>query len=102
MKSGPISASRSGLLDLVEHLVRIGRDLRSFRHPFVPDDAASVEDEHGPSRDPFETDPAESFVLHPVTPAHGPVPTPHHRIIEMILFLEHPVAVMALRPAPDH
>src|SRR5207237_8977963 len=96
------AAARRWLLDFVVDLYRMGREPRIFRHSLVPEDAASVEDEHGAFRDPFETDASASVVLHPIGPAHGPVPIAQERIIEMFLFLEDPVAVMAVRADPEH
>src|SRR2546423_15401343 len=101
-KASGTSASPGELLYFVQDFLRVGRDLRIFRHPLVPDDAASVQDEHGPLCDPFEPDAAKAVVLNPVGPADRSVPIAQERIVETILFLEDPVTVMAVRADPEH
>src|SRR2546428_5286490 len=101
-RSSRTSASRGELLDLVQDFLRIRRDLRIFRHPLVPDDAAPVQDEHGPLRDPFQADAAKAVVLNPVGPADRSVPIAQERIVEMILFLEYPGTGVAVRADSEH
>jgi len=50
----------------------------------------------------LQAEATEPVVLHAIRFAHAPVPVAQQRIVDPILFLEHPVTVVAVRADPEH
>src|SRR5881397_1640238 len=101
-RSRRISGSRHVLLDFLEDSVVVRRDFRIFRDPLVPNDPVGIQQEHGALRHALQTKRSEALVEHPVRRADGLVPIAEQRIVEAVLLLEDPMAVVAVRTDPEH
>src|SRR2546426_3362059 len=99
-RSGRTSGSRHVLLDFLEDSLVIRRDFRIFRDPLVPDDPIGIQHEHGSLRHAVEAERSEALVEHPIRGADRLVPIAEQRIVEAVLFLEDPMAVVAVRTDP--
>src|SRR5438445_4040397 len=77
-------------------------DLWILRDPFVPDEPVRVEHEDRPFCHALQAETSEPIVEHPVRLADLLVPVAEQRVVEMVLFLEDAMAVVAVRADAEH
>ena len=76
-------------------------NFRVFRDPSISDNPIAIEDEDGSLRYALEAEVAELVVLHSVRLRHRLVPIAQQRLVDPVLLLEHPMALVAVRADPE-
>src|SRR5438309_2155981 len=95
------SGSRRELLDFFEDALVVRGNFRVFRDPSISDNPIAIEDEDGSLRYALEAEVAELVVLHSVRLRHRLVPVAQQGVVDPVLLLEHPMAVVAVRANPE-